>query len=234
MRRSLQDPTNTAVDHAGPRSAGHGQIRSPREDQQGQHAVIEALRVIGRLAVSITVRRPVNQAVCLCIAVLGVNARFCRDEGRRWINSILLSLAAARQVIRTRRLPVSGGGTATAGRSGPELAARRSARLRAWRQAGRSGTWTACGVSHPPGSGRRRDRGPARSTSPRTHTPVLVASYSGPAHCREKGCTIEATNHPPGRSTAVTVDKVPARSSMSISASSQVQPSKGRLSHQAG
>jgi hypothetical protein len=41
---------------------------------------------------------------------------------------------------------------------------------------------------------------------------------------------IEATNQPPGRSTAATVDKVPARSSMSINASSQVQPSNGRPS----
>jgi hypothetical protein len=45
----------------------------------GRRAVIMALRVVGCMAVSVTARRPVDRVVCLCIAVLGVNVRFCRD-----------------------------------------------------------------------------------------------------------------------------------------------------------
>jgi hypothetical protein len=115
-------------------------------------------------------------------------------------------------------LPVSGGGTATAGTSGPQLAARRSARLPARRQARRSGTSTACGVSRPPGSGRPQDCAPARSTSLRGRRPSPGGQLLWPCSLPGKhGCTSEATNHPPGRSIVVTVDKVPARSSMSIS-----------------
>ena len=51
---------------------------------------------------------------------------------------------------------------------------------------------------------------------------------------RKAGCTMDATNHPPGRSTVATVASVPERPSMSIRAISQVQPSKGCPSHQLG
>src|SRR5581483_4037290 len=71
---------------------------------------------------------------------------------------------------------VPGGGTATAGMSGPELAVRRSAQLPARHLAARSGRWTACGASRLPGSGHPPACGPARSTSPHTHNPALVAS----------------------------------------------------------
>jgi len=103
-------------------------------------------------------------------------------------------------------LPVSGGGTATAGMPEPEPTARRSARLPARRQAGRSGRWIACGVSHLPGSGRRRDCGLVKSTSPRTRNLVLAASCCGHARCREstdarsrRRTSHLARTHPPRR-----------------------------------
>jgi len=100
---------------------------------------------------------------------------------------------------------------ATAGTSEPELAVPRSARLPARRQAVRSGRWTACGASRPPGSGRLRDCGRARSKTPRARTLLPAASCSGPRSLPGRhGCTIEATNQPPGRSAVVTVDRAPA------------------------
>jgi CBS domain-containing protein len=85
----------------------------------------------------------------------------------------------------TGSLSISGGGTATAGRSEPALVARRSAPFPARRQTGRSGPWRACGASRLPGSGRLRDCGPARSTSLRFRSLLLAASCSGLARCRE-------------------------------------------------
>ena len=85
-----------------------------------------------------------------------------------------------------RFLPVTGGGTATAGTSVPERAAQRSIRLPARRPAARSGRWTACGASRPPGSERPRGCDlPARSTTPRARNPALAANCSPPAHFRE-------------------------------------------------
>lgn len=86
---------------------------------------------------------------------------------------------------QTGNLSISGGGTATGDMSEPELAARRSAPFPARRRAGRSGPWKACGASRPPGSGRLRDCGPARSTSLRLRSLLLAASCSGLARCRE-------------------------------------------------
>src|ERR1700733_7105868 len=48
------------------------------------------------------------------------------------------------------------------------------------------------------------------------------------------GCTIDATNHPLGRKTVATVASAPERSSISIMAISQVQPSKRFPFHQLG
>jgi hypothetical protein len=49
------------------------------QPQAGRRAVIKSSCVIVCIAVPITAKRASHQAVCLCIAALGPDVRFCRQ-----------------------------------------------------------------------------------------------------------------------------------------------------------